>query len=81
MRYGARQVGAQLGTRGSQALGWEQACGRGLTCGARGRQARRARGPGVVRAAMRGLSVLLGQQAVHSVHSACFDRVSTQYYS
>ena len=29
----------------------------------------------------RGLGVLLGQQAVHSVHSACFDLVSTQYCS
>ena len=27
------------------------------------------------------LGVLLGQQAVHSVHSACFDPVLTQYCS
>ena len=40
-----------------------------------------ARGTGPVRMAMRGLGVLLGQQAVYSVHSACFDPVLTQYCS
>ena len=49
--------------------------------GALDRWARGARGTGAVRAAMRGLGVLLGQQAVHSVHSSCFDPVSTQYCS
>ena len=39
------------------------------------RKARAARRPG------RGLGLLLGQHAVHSVHSACFDPVSTQYCS
>ena len=49
--------------------------------GARGRRALGARGTSAVSAAMPGLGVLLGQQAVHSVHSACFDPVSTQYCS
>ena len=51
----------------------------------RGAQGAEARGHYSKRAARaarrpwRGLGVLLGQQAVHSVHSACFDPVSTQY--
>ena len=49
--------------------------------GVRGRRVLRARGTGAVRVAMRGPGVLLGQQVVHSVHSACFDPVSTQYCS
>ena len=56
---------------GRRALGSRQGRG-GRTAGARG-----ARGMGDVR----GLGVLLGQQAVHSVHSACFDPISTQYCS
>ena len=56
---------------------------RGAQAGA-GAQAR-AHGTGAGRAAWarpgRGLGVLLGQQAVHSMHSACFDPVSTQYCS
>ena len=48
--------------------------------GARGRGAWGAQGKGHGRWAC-GLGVLLGQQAVHSMHSACFDPVSTQYCS
>ena len=58
---------AQAGRAGRQALG----TGAGGAC----RQEGLARRPG------RGLGVLLGQQAMHSVHSACFDPVSTQYCS
>ena len=78
-------VGAGEHKRGSRrwGVGWH---GRRRTghwgargAGARGRGSRRrartSRRPG------RGLGVLLGQQAVHSVHSACFDPVSTQYCS
>ena len=47
------------------------------------KQARRwsARGAGRRRAACAHLGVLLGQQAVHLVHSACFDLVLTKYCS
>ena len=49
------------------ALGWAQA---DAECEA-SRRARGARSMGTVRVAMHCLGVLLGQQAVHSVHSTC----------
>ena len=71
-----------------------QALGAGERGAAGRRRARRrgARGAGVLGRAGacgtqawkrlgRGLSVLLGQQVVHSMHSACFDPVLTQYCS
>ena len=61
-----------LGRRGALRL-QGHATGATLAGGARG--ARPAGRPG------RGMGVLLGQQAVHSVHSACFDPISTQYCS
>ena len=42
---------------------------------------RGARGAGRRRVACAHLGVLLGQQGVHLVHSACFDPVLTQYCS
>ena len=68
-------------TRGRRAAGARAGRRAGLAAGACGRRERGASGTGTVRSAMRGLGVLLGQQAVHSVHSACFDPVSTQYCS
>ena len=51
--------------------------------GSRGsrRGASAARRYGARAAGASGLGVLLSQQAVHLVHSACFDPVSTQYCS
>ena len=76
----ARRKGA-AGARGAQGAqagsGGRARCDRGVA-GARDRRARGALCTGAVRAAMRGLGVLLGQQAVYS---ACFDPVSTQYCS
>ena len=71
---GAHRGQRRAGGRGAQSLGaWRGARGRGVT-GAWQRRCRGgtgARGAGVGRC----LGVLLGQQAVHSVHSACFDPV------
>ena len=83
MGYGPLSI--RLGVQA--ALGWAQA---GAGCWAGRKRARRWHGraggrlAGLGRRArqgMRGLGMLLGQQAVHSVHSACFDPVSTQYCS
>ena len=86
-RTGERGVRRRLGAHGelghagaavgAGALGGTGAGARGV--GARGRCSRR--GAHVTRRPRRGLSMLLGQQAMHSVHSACFDPVSTQYCS
>ena len=59
-----------LGVGGKRARRWGQAR---AAHGASSRRAGHSR--------LGGLGVLLGQQAVHSVHSACFGPVSTQYYS
>ena len=67
-------LGAQAGAADSRAGRSRRAGAGAYGCGSR-RGAREARRPG------RGLGVLLGQQAVHSLHSTCFDPVSTQYCS
>ena len=55
-----------MGARGAQGVGARERGSRLGACAGR---------------SGRGLGLLLGQQAVHSVHSACFDPVSTQYCS
>ena len=67
---GRRWALGGTGARGDQAgrAGWA-------------RRALGARGVGRRRAACSRLGVLLGQQAMHLVHSACFDLVLTQYCS
>ena len=75
----ARALGARHGT-GVQACGagaYKQAgAGARRQAGAWGASGRRA-GHGL----LGGLGVLLGQRAVHSVHSACFWPDLTQYFS
>ena len=76
----ARGAARALGAQGRGRWGGRQAgagAGAGVGAGAHGR----GRQAGAGRAAMGGRGVLQGQQAVHSVHSACFDPVSTQYCS
>ena len=85
--YCELRVGCVTTRRWAKALGAGRAGRRsgvgeqGAQGGRRSGQQARGRCRGVVRVAMHGLGVLLGQQAVHSVHSACFDLVSTQYCS
>ena len=75
----AGHAGAQAGRAGRWALGRRGERG-GRHAGADGRVGS-ATGKRAGRPAMRGLDMLLGQQAVHSVNSACFDPISTQYCS
>ena len=78
---GARRAGAwSAGARGMARRGTER-----RRAGRWGEWARQqARGTHDTQARARpglGLGMLLGQQAVHLVHSACFDPISTQYCS
>ena len=81
-----RRARKQAGRTSAGRAGAGRALGRagGTGAGARGVGARghsSRRGARATRRLGRGLGMLLGQQVVHSLHSACFDPVSTWYCS